>query len=643
MTTPFGAWPSPLSAADVTAGAISLAWPRLVGDEVWWTEGRPAEGGRNVVVRRRPDGRIEDVLPAPWNARTRVHEYGGKAWTVSGDTLVFSNFADQRLWRLVPGDEPVALTPEPSEPAGARFAELIIVGEEAWCVRELHEDGRVSRALVAVPLDGYGEVRELLSGSDFLAHPRLSPDGRHLAFLAWDHPQMPWDGTELRIATVRDRALGDSYTVLGGPTESVLQPEWLDDQMLVAVTDRSDWWNLVRVDLAGSVTPVMPAAEEFAGPLWSLGATWYAVLDDGRFVVTQQEGIGTIASDGSAERLDVPFTIWRPSLNTDGKRVVGIGSSATAPPTVVLIAADGTHEVVHVSATLPVGPEWLATPVRHTFPSTDGRFVHTLVSAPTSPVARGPDGELPPYIVFVHGGPTAQASAGLDLEKAFFTSRGIGIVDVDYGGSTGYGRGYRDALRGLWGVIDVEDCVAAARGLAHAGLADVARIAIRGGSAGGWTVLAALTRTDAFAVGASYYGVADLLALAEDTHDFESRYLDGLVGPLPEARDVYEQRSPLNNVDGLSCPVLLLQGELDKVVPPAQAELFRDAMVRKGIRHAYLLFPGEDHGFRKAENIVAALEAELSFYGQVLGFNPPGVPRLPLDGPTPGAGDVNAS
>lgn len=637
MMTPYGAWPSPLSAADVTAGSISLAWPRLVGDEVWWTEGRPAEGGRNVVVRRSQDGSIEDVLPAPWNARTRVHEYGGKAWTVADGALVFANFADQRLWRLSPGNEPVALTPEPDEPAGARYAELIIVGDEAWCVRELHQDGRVSRALVAVPLDGSGEVRELLSGSDFMAHLRLSPDRRHLAFLAWDHPRMPWDGTELRVATVSDGALGVARTVLGGPTESVLQPEWLDDRRLVAVTDRSDWWNLVRVDLAGSVTPVMPAAEEFGGPLWSLGSSWYALLDGGRFVVSRREGLGTIGPDGAAARLDVPFTVWQPSLDTDGTRVVGIGSSATSPPSVVLIAPDGMHEVVHVSATVPVGPEWLATPARHTFPSAHGRVVHTLVSAPTSPVAHGPDGELPPYIVFVHGGPTAQASAGLSLQKAYFTSRGIGIIDVDYGGSTGYGRAYRDALQGQWGVIDVEDCVAAARGLAQAALADGERLAIRGGSAGGWTVLAALTGTDAFAVGASYYGVADLLALAEDTHDFESRYLDGLVGPLPQARETYDQRSPLNNIDGLSCPVLLLQGELDKVVPPAQAELFRDAMVRKGIRHAYLLFPGEDHGFRKAENIITALEAELSFYGQVLGFDPPGVPRLAMDGPAPGA------
>jgi dipeptidyl aminopeptidase/acylaminoacyl peptidase len=630
MTTAYGGWPSPLAAADVAAGTVGLAWPRLVDGEVWWQESRPAEGGRNVVVRQLHDGTVQDVLPPGWNARTRVHEYGGNPWLVADGALVFVNFADQRLWRLVPGADPVPLTPEPEGLAGDRYADLLRVGQEVWCVRELHRAGVVSRGFVAVALDGSGNVRELATDSHFLAHPRLSPDGSHLAWIGWEHPQMPWDGTRLRVAPVIDGTIGTPRTVLGGIDESVLAPEWLDDQTLIATTDRSGWWNLVQVDLAGVVTPLHPSKEEFAGPLWLLGMAWCSQLDDGRLLVLHGNRLSMMARDRSLRDLDLPFTSWAPMLHTDGGRFVAIGSSATSAPCVVLVDPDGRHEIVHTAAAVPVGPEWLPVPTRHTFPSAGGRVVHALVYPPTSPVARAPLGESPPYLVFVHGGPTGQASSKLDLEKVYFTSRGIGVIDVDHGGSTGYGRSYREALLGQWGVVDVEDCVAAAIGLAKAGLADASRLLIRGGSAGGWTVLSALTRTDTFAAGASYYGVADLVTLAKDTHDFESRYLDGLVGPLPEALARYQERSPLNHIDGLSCPVLLLQGAEDEVVAPAQAELFRDALARKQIPHAYLLFDGEQHGFRKSETIITALEAELSFYGQVLRVTPPGVPHLTL-------------
>jgi dipeptidyl aminopeptidase/acylaminoacyl peptidase len=628
-STPCGAWPSPITASDVAAASVGLSWPTPVGDEVWWTEERPAEGGRHVVVRRRADGSEQDLLPAPWNARTRVHEYGGASYVAAGGDLVFTHFADQRLYRLTPGGTPSPLTPEPAEPAGDRYAELRVVGGDVWCVRERHEAGAVTRGLVAVPLDGSAQVRELVGGSDFLAFPRLSPDGRHLAWVAWDHPRMPWDGTELRVAPVEGGEVGTPRTLLGGPSESVLQPEWLSDATLSVATDRSGWWDLVTVDLDGTVTPLLALGEELAGPLWVLGYAWYAVLDDGSLLVTHGDRIGRL-QDGTLTDLDLPLTVWYPDLATDGRRVVTVAASPTAGPAVVSVTADGTLDVVHASPPPPVGPEWLSVPTRETFPSAGGRVVHALVHAPTSPEASVPDGELPPYVVFVHGGPTAQTDATLDLEKTYFTSRGIGVVDVDYGGSTGYGRAYRDALRGQWGVVDVEDCVAAAQGLAAAGRADDGRLLIRGGSAGGWTVLAALTGTDAFAAGTSYYGVAELVRFAQDTHDFESRYLDGLIGPLPEALALYEERAPLAHVDGLSCPVLLLQGDEDEVVPPSQAELFRDALVAKRLPHAYLLFEGEQHGFRKAETVVAALEAELSFYGQVLGFTPPGVPVLAL-------------
>ena len=638
VPTPCGAWPSPLSARDVASATVALSWPRLVGDEVWWTESRPAEGGRSVVVRRRPGGEVEDVLPAPWDARTRVHEYGGNPWTVAGGALVFAAMADQRLWLLADGAEPVALTPEPAEPGADRYADLLVVGDEVWAVRERHRAGRVARGLVAVPLDASGgrdpgAVRELVAGSDFLASPRLSPDGRHLAWVAWDHPRMPWDGTQLRVAEVEDGAVGTPRLLAGGPTESLVQPEWLDDTTLVVASDRSGWWNLTRVGLDGASSPLREAQEEAAGPLWQLGMTWYAVLADGRLLAKSGQGLAVVAPDGAATALELPCSSFSPMLATDGRRVVTVAGSTTAPPAVVVVDPDGGHEVASRAGAAPVEAAWLPQPTRESFPSAGGRVVHAVVYPPTSPVASVPDGELPPYVVFVHGGPTSQTTVALDLQKAYFTSRGIGVVDVDHGGSTGYGRDYREALRGQWGVVDVEDCVAAAQGLAGQGRADVARLVVRGGSAGGWTVLSSLTRTDAYAAGASYFGVAELVRFAQDTHDFESRYLDGLIGPLPESLALYEERAPLSHVDDLSCPVLLLQGDEDLVVPPSQSELFRDALVRKDIPHAYLLFEGEQHGFRKAETVVAALEAELSFYGQVLGFTPPGVPVLPLDGP----------
>ena len=402
MSTPYGAWPSSLSAADVTAGTVRLSSPQFVGDEIWWTEGRPAEQGRNVVVRRRADGQVEDVLPPPWNVRTRVHEYGGKAWIVVDQALVFSHFDDQRLWRLVPGHTPQPLTPEPNEPGGARYADPIHVGGEIWCICELHHDSAVTRTVVAVPLDGSRDVRILLTGSDFFAHPRLSPDGHHLAVLTWNHPQMPWDGTELRIAPVIDGEVGEPRTVMGGTNESVLQPEWLDDQSLLVVTDRSGWWNIVRVDLAGSVTPVCPAQEELAGPLWTLGATWYALLADGRCVVSRDAGLAVLELDGTLHNLDLPYTSFQPSLHTEGRQVVAIAASTTAAPTVILVSPDGTHQIIHESASLTVGPEWLPTPTAETFPSAGGRVVHALRWPPTSPLAHhGPAGELPPYVLFL--------------------------------------------------------------------------------------------------------------------------------------------------------------------------------------------------------------------------------------------------
>ena len=649
VTARYGAWPSPIGASDVAVAGIRLSGPTTVhtdsGDEVWWAEARPTEGGRTVIVRRDAAGAVSDVLPAGWNARTRVHEYGGTAWLpLPGGALAFADWSDQRVYRLDPGSTtPTPLTPEPAEAAGLRYADPVLApgGDEIWWVREAHDQDTIRRHIVAVPVSGAAAadpaaVREIAGGSDFLAFPRPALDGRRLAWIAWDHPRMPWDGTELRVGELGpDGTVTSVATVLGGPDESVLQPEWADADTLYAVSDRSGWWNLYRLPAGGGEPePLCPRAEEFGHPLWQLGMTTYAVLADGRLVV--RHGTDTLAlgvldpASGELTDLELPYTLFG-SVDVDGDTVLTTAASPVEPPGVVAVdLPTGAVTVLRRSMAEPPDPAYLPQPRSIVVAGPGERDVHAHVYPPTSPDAVAPDGELPPYVVFVHGGPTSHSPAILDLEKAYFTSRGIGVIDVNYGGSTGYGRAYRERLRREWGIVDVEDCVAAVQALVRDGLADGERLGIRGGSAGGWTTLAALTTTDAFAAGVSYYGVAELIAFTADTHDFESRYIDGLVGTLPEDRDVYVERAPLSHVDQLSCPVLLLQGLEDKVVPPSQAELFAAALEKKGIPHAYLPFAGEQHGFRKQETVVAALEAELSFYGQVFGFEPPGVPVLPL-------------
>ncbi len=594
-----------------------------------------------------------DLLPAPWNARTRVHEYGGLCWLplpLSGSEpgLVFSEWTDQRLYRVDGSPDPRPLTPLPAVVAGLRYADPTLSpdGNEVWCVRESHSgegaSAVVSRAIVGVPLDGSAAddetaVRVIVSGSQFLAYPRPSSDGRRLAWMAWDHPHMPWDESELRVGDLTNGVVESWRTVLGGRNESVIEPQWADADHLYAVSDRSGWWNLYRVDVTGGSDPVAlsPRAQEFGGPLWQLGYHHYAVLDDGLLLVLRGGGAETLGvldpATGSIDDISLPYTHWHPSITVHSHYVAGVAGSAVLPDSVIRVDLASRDVVVFRRSAEQLPDEaYLPRPHTSTFDGPAGRDVHAHVYPPRNPDVTAPDGELAPYIVFVHGGPTADSPPTLDLEYAYFTSRGIGIIDVEYGGSTGYGREYRERLRGQWGVVDVEDCVAAVQALAKAGEADGDRLAIRGGSAGGWTTLAALTGTTAFAAGTSYFGVAELLQFAAETHDFESRYLDGLVGPLPEAHDLYVSRAPLSHVDDISCPVLLLQGLEDEVVPPSQAEMFRDALVAKGIRHAYLAFEGEQHGFRKAENVIASLEAELSFYGQVFGFTPPGVPVLEL-------------
>lgn len=636
MTTiaPYGSWPSPLSASDASAGSARFDGARFVGDDIWWGESLPSEGGRSSVRRRTEGGGVADVLPSPWDARSRVHEYGGGAWTTSPDgRLFFVEKTDQRVWALRPGEDPVALTP--ADPA-ARHGGLRWQAGALLAIREVHGAQRVpARSIVSIATDGPVAVTEVVAGSTFVAQPALSPDGSLLAWVAWDHPDMPWDRTQLRVGRVVDGVVAEWSSVSSGET-AALQPEWAADGSLLYIDEPTGRWNLYRTDAAaraagrGSASePVAPADADTGGGLWVLGARWFAPLADGRTIAIRTHGADEIVHlDGAAaERLDVPVRARAVIEDTRGAAalVSGAGTGVTG---VWLIDEAGTATLVRGSRS-SLGEEW-TPPVRELTVAGRHGDVHAYDHPPTNPDHTAPDGELPPYVVFVHGGPTSHVGGVADSKIVYFTSRGIGVLDVNYGGSTGYGREYRDRLRGQWGVVDVEDVAAAAEGLGARGHADPARIAIAGGSAGGWTVLAALVGTDAFAAGISRYGVGDARTLATDTHDFEARYLDGLIGPLPEAEALYLERSPLGHTERFRVPVLLLQGAEDDVVPPSQAEAIRDALAARGVPHAYVLYEGEGHGFRRAETIVHSLESELAFLGGVFGFEAPGIPPIEL-------------
>jgi dipeptidyl aminopeptidase/acylaminoacyl peptidase len=628
--TPYGSWRSPVDPTVVAAAGRRLAAPKLAGDgAVWWGEGRPAEGGRVVLMRQPAGGAPEAVTPEETNARTRAHEYGGGAWTLAGDDLVlFTNFADQRLYRQRLGEEPVAITPEPESPAGLRYADIRLCpdGRTVLCVREVHGEGEAENQIVALALDGSGEPSVLARGRDFYSFPRVSPDGCWLAWTCWDHPNMPWDGTELWVAPLEDSA--DARLVAGGPEESVFQPEWDPEGRLHFVSDRDGWWNLYR-DEGGSVTRLTHEEAELAHPQWLFDGSTYAFLADGAiaFVRCERGEERLFVLDPGAERLrdlDLPYTSFGfPSLSAQGTRVAFAAASAVSETAIVVYdLASGELEEVRSASDEPLDGGYVSIPRAIEFPTTGGETAHGFYYPPTNRDFAAPDGELPPLIVQSHGGPTSHATPALDREFLFWTSRGIGVVDVNYRGSSGYGRPYRQRLRGGWGVVDTDDCIAAARYLAEAGEVDGARLAIRGGSAGGYATLCALVFHDDFATGASYFGVADTETLAEDTHKFESRYLDGLIGPYPEQKDLYYERSPIHFVERLRAPVILFQGLDDEVVPPSQAETMVAALERNGVPHAYLAFADEGHGFRRSETEIRCLEAELYFYGRILGFEP---------------------
>ena len=617
-TLPFGAWKSPLSAPRVTAGTLRFDHLVLDDQDVYWIEGRASAGGRSVVVRRTPDGVIADVTPPDFNVRTRVHEYGGSAFTVHRGVAYFSNFADQHVYRLVPGSQPQPITRD-----GYFYADasVDVQRNRLLFVREDHTKGdhEPANTIAGVSFDGARE-EVLVSGADFYSDPIVSPDGRQLAWLEWRHPNMPWDGTELWAAAVNaDGSPGERRKIAGGRAESIFQPEWSPDGRLYYASDRTGFWNLYR---EGELLYQREA--DFGKAQWIFSQNTYAFVDASRIAASfTEEGRWKLAfidtATGRFEPIDLtlePTDVIRANAGA----VYFIGGSPTEPRAVVRLPIDTrTPEVLRRSTTDHIDPTWVSVPETITFQS-NGLDVHAFYYPPANPDVAAPAGEKPPLLVLSHGGPTDQATDVFEARTQFWTSRGFAVVDVNYGGSSGFGRAYRERLNGTWGMVDVEDCVNAARYLVDTGRVDANRLCIRGGSAGGYTTLAALTFYDVFKAGASYYGISDIEVLAHDTHKFESRYCDTLIGPYPAEKQKYVDRSPIHFTDRLSSALILFQGLEDKVVPPNQSEMMADAVRRKGLPVAYVAFPGEQHGFRKAENIVRSLEAELFFYAAVFGF-----------------------
>ena len=621
---PYGSWKSPITADVVAGGEVGLEQVRLDGDDVYWIERRSQEGGRKVIIRRSPDGRVTDVTPPPLNARTRVHEYGGGDYAVSDGTIVFANFTDQRLYVQRVGSPPRPLTPA----ASLRYADGQIDRRRnlLFCVCEDHTGhGEAINTLVSIDLQGGGAGNVLVSGNDFYSSPRLSPDGSQLAWLTWNHPNMPWDGTELWVGKLNeDKSISDRVRIVGGISESVVQPEWSPEGTLYFVSDRTGWWNLYRCR-GRKVEPICPMDAEFGEPQWVFGNALYGFDSESRIICSYaKDGKWYLASidtvTGELNTVEIPYSAIS-RIQTGGGRVVLIAASSTEPTSIVsLDLATRDLEVLRRSRELTVDAGYLSAPRAIEFPTEQSLTAYGIFYPPQNRDYVGPADEKPPLLLMSHGGPTSATSTSLRYTVQYWTSRGIAVLDVNYGGSSGYGREYRERLKGQWGIVDVDDCVNGARYLVEAGAVDGNRLAIRGGSAGGYTTLCALTFRGAFRAGASHYGISDLEALAKDTHKFESRYLDGLIGPYPERRDLYVERSPIHFTDRLACPMILFQGLEDKVVPPKQAEEMFEAVRAKGLPVAYLTFEGEQHGFRKAENIKRVLEAELYFYSKVFGF-----------------------
>ncbi|MEU6628800.1 amino acid adenylation domain-containing protein [Streptomyces parvus] len=651
QAVPYGAWESPISAADVSATDSHPNWPGLVGDEIWWSERLPHEGGRTTLMRRTADAAAaHSVLPVPWNVRSRVMEYGGRAWagqqTANGPLIVFVRAEDQRLYRYEPDAEdavPQPLTPVSTAEFSQCFADPLLAPHtvaaasvgQVWCVREsAGPDGVPHRDLVAVPLDGsaaedVSAIRPLAAGHDFVTGPRVSPDGRHAAWIGWDHPAMPWESSEVCLARVRpDGTLSETERIapgLQGTPGSAAQVLWSDDGILYALSDSSGWWNVHRIPLdGGEPVNVCPRDEEFGGALTKLGLTWCAPLEGGRLAVLHGTHSLTLSvldpASGELTALPCPFTEWEPLLAGDGRRLIAIGAGEFSDFTTVCFDTRAGTCVTLSTPRAKADPALLPRPEARTFEGPGGRRVHAVVLPPRHPDFTGPAGELPPYVVFAHSGPTSRFPLAYDLQAAYFTSRGIGVVGVNYGGSTGHGRAYRERLRHAWGVTDVEDCALVARGLAAEGTADPDRLAIRGASAGGWTAAVSLTTTDTYRCAALYYPVLDPVSWRESQNGgFEAFYLDSLIGPWPETEDRYLTRSPAHSAALIDVPFLLFQGSDDPICPPSQAERFLAGVREDVAPHQHLVFEGERHGFKRGTTITECVEAELNMYRSAFG------------------------
>lgn len=626
QTSPYGSWKSPVTPAMTASGSITISQIRIDGEDIYWVENRPSEGGRSVVMRA-TGGEPEQITPPGYNVRTAVHEYGGGAYTVDHGTLYFSQFTDGRIYRQKPGAEPQPLTPA----AAMRYADLTVDRRRnrLICIREDHTLSDLSPAntIVAVDLSS-GEATELVAGADFYSALALSPDGAALAWINWDLPDMPWDGSELWTGTFGgDGTIAERERIGGSRTESITQPEWSPDGTLHFVSDRTGWWNIYRRS-GGADQALWNTEAEFGDPLWTFRMSAYALLSPERIICRlKRNGVSSMAVlDIPAEegrQIDLlPYTEFSEVRALGEKAVVLAGSPARGRAIIRIDPASGSFETVREVGMPAIGAGYISIPRSIEFPTEAGRTAHGFFYAPANSDFTAPQGELPPLMVISHGGPTGSTSTVFDPKIQYWTSRGIAVLDVNYGGSTGYGRAYRERLNGNWGVVDVDDCVNGALHMVREGKADRDRLIIRGGSAGGYTTLAALTFRDIFKAGASYYGISDLEALEEDSHKFESRYNNSLIGPYPEQRDLYRERSPIHFIDRISCPIILFQGLEDMVVPPNQAEMMFEGMKAKGLPVAYLPLAGEQHGFRKAENIIRTLEAEFYFYSRIFGFQP---------------------
>ena len=649
ITAPYGSWKSPITAEMlISGGKRRLNEIKIDGSDIYWLDGRPAEAGRIVIMRRTADGTVEDLTPAPFNSRNAVHEYGGGSYAVRNRTIYFTNWEDQRIYSQIDGGKLRPLTAEPPFPRSIRYADLTITtnGKYILCVRETHhQDGAEAINEIAAIDTATGEQKTIATGRDFYCAPRSCPSHDGIAWTEWDHPNMPWDGNTLVSSSFNqdDATISTTAPIAGQQDESIVQPTWGPNGLLHFVTDRTGWWN-IHAWKDGEPVNLRHEESDHGRPDWQFAFTSYAHLPDNKIalgkggvtdgsIVLINSGVPPLAGEmsggqrglaNSTHSIEIPYSeISFITAGPDGTTILFVGASPTAEPAIISLDLETEHcSTIYAPSDIDIDRGYLSTPHHIIFPTTDNGQAHAFCYEPTNKDFTAPDGELPPLVTICHGGPTSASGTGLDLSTHYWTSRGFAVVDVNYRGSSGYGKVYRDALKGKWGIYDTDDCIAAAQHLIDQNLVDKDRVIIRGGSAGGYTTINALTFHNFFAAGAALYGIADLMVFIGDTHKFESRYLDSLVGPYPEEAQRYHDRSAINFMDQLATPMIILQGLEDEIVPPSQAEIMVNALESKGLPYAYIGFPGEQHGFRQAANIIRAQQAELHFYGKVLNFQP---------------------